>query len=157
MQLIHPVAIKPFIKKYIGHRLPVSPFTITKTNKYGIFLYNCLSKPGPKMVRSIDPEIIDLDEYSDTLEVSISENYWQKKGGCILSQKQLDFNKLIEYDFHEEFFKYVSMRIGKKGSINSAIMSFRESFDICEDELSFKTIQRAFQREQARVTAYQSA
>jgi len=172
VNLIHPIAVKPFIKKYIGQQYPVDPFIITKTNRYGIFLFNCLSKEGLKVVHREShqdsdaagkkkarsgSELIDVKVYSDVLKVSISENYWQKKGGWILPQNQLDFNKLVEYDFHDEFFKYVSMRIGNKGSINKAILTFRDSFDISEDDLSFKTIQRAFQRRHAKINNCKSA
>lgn len=158
MQLIVPVAIKPYIKKYIaGQEYEVCPLELTKTNKYGLFLFNCLEKPTEKNLRQVKLDDIDHAVYSDTLEVMISENFWVKQGCVFTPAKQMDFNKFVSYDFHQEFFNYVKNRTYRKGDINKAIMSFRELYGITEDELSFKTIQRAFQRRNERVNCSLSA
>lgn len=157
MHLILPVAVKPYVKKYIGSLYPVEPFVMSKNNEFGIYLINCLEKPTLKKINRAKQEDIDRKVYSEILNVYVSENYWSKKGGFILPERQQDFNKFVGYLFHNQFYAYVKMRIGKKGSINDAILEFRDSFDICEDELSFKTIQRAFQRRNETVTRSLSA
>jgi len=158
MQLIIPVAIKPYIKKFIGKEYQVEPFVLSTNNLYGIFLFNCLQKPSPKLIRSIDDvDSMPVSVYNDTLKVMISENYWNKYGCIISPQKQYHFNKFVAYQFNEEFYKYVKNRIGSKGSINKAIITFRDNYDISEDELSFKTIQRAFQRRNQSVNTSLSA
>jgi hypothetical protein len=151
------VHIEPFVKKFIaGQGYDVNNFVITKNCKYGIFLFNCLEKANLKLIKREREFEWDAD-YSDTLTVYVSENFWQKKGNIIMPEKQMDFNKMVNYDFHEEFYRYVKNRIDKKGSINKAIHTFRDSYDITEDDLSFWTIQRAFQRRQRRIMALQSA
>ena len=162
MQLIIPVAVKPYIKKYLeqtliehGYKNPIDPFVLNTDTKFGIFLYQCLEKPGPKLVwnnhgmrcpgLSSDYEI-DKKVYSATIPVMVTEHFWAKVGCIITPQKQLHFNKFVYLDFQEEFYKYVKNRIGKKGSINQAIKTFCEHYNIYEDDLAFKTIQRSFQR-----------
>ena len=162
MQLIIPVAVKPYLKKYLerslidaGHPDPLNPFVLNTDTKFGIFLYQCLEKPGPKLVwtnkgmrhsdLNADYEI-DKTVYSATLKVMVSEHFWGKIGCIITPQKQLHFNKFVYLDFQEEFYRYVKNRIGKKGSINKAIVTFCAHYSIYEDDLSFRTIQRSFQR-----------
>jgi hypothetical protein len=152
------IAVKPYIKKFIANDYQVDPFILTTNNLYGIFLFNSLEKPSPRVLKKIDEED-DLDPaiYSETLEVLFSEKYWEVNGCLITQHRQYLFNKFASYVFHDEFYKYVKNRIGPKGSINRAIFNFRDIYSISEDELSFKTIQRAFQRRNAYVNASKSA
>lgn len=161
MQLEIRVAVKPYVKKFIGASYAVDPFVLTTNNMYGIFLFHSLEKP--KLTIAEDTPAIDEDEkldesiYYGNLPVLISENFWNKKGCIIPAGKQYHFNKFVTYQFHEEFYKYVQNRLGPKGSRNSAIKKFLQLYDISEDELSFKTIQRAYERRVSPVTRSLSA
>lgn len=157
MQLVVPIAIKPFIKKFIEKDFSADPFVVTTNNLYGIFLFTCLEKASPKLLRAEREFALDAGIYSGSLKILISENYWNKYGCIITPQKQYHFNKFVSYQFHEEFYKYVRNRIGAKGSINQAIFDFRDIYGISEDDLSFKTIQRAFQRRHQMITRSLSA
>lgn len=160
MQLEIRVAVKPYVKKFIGASYAVNPFVLTTNNMYGIFLFHSLEKPRLTVTTRADirpEETMDPAIYYEQLPVLISENFWNKKGCIIPADKQYHFNKFVSYQFYEEFYKYVQNRLGPKGSINQAILNFREVYDISEDELSFKTIQRAFQRRNAPVKRSLSA
>ena|ERR1700754_503119 len=157
MQLILRVAVKPFVKKYIAQEYSVDPFVLTTTNKYGIFLYHCLSKPEKNVLRLVESNPVDMSLFTDTLEVMVTEGRWLNKGCIFTPESQMHFNKFVSYDFHQEFFKYVKNRVGAKGSINKAILSFREMNGLSEDDLPFRTIQRAFQRRNEKIKSTLSA
>jgi hypothetical protein len=176
MQLVFPIAVKPYVKKFIAADYDVDPFVLYRNNPYGLFLYNCLQKPPAKIIiqledlianEQLSPQdvnlarlIVQLEEpkvchelrrnniYSEQMLVQISQDFWDKKGCIITEMQQYHFNKFVAYMFHDALYKYVKHRLGVKGSINKAILNFRELYGISEDELSFKTIQRAFQRRQ---------
>jgi hypothetical protein len=149
------VAVRPFLKKYLGKHHQVEPFVISTENAYGMLLYSFLERPKLKIVRDVPDEDFAIDKkiYSETLLVKIGEKYWNHRG-CVLSpQSQLHFNKFVLQNFNEEFYKYVKHRIGPKGTINKSIRDFVDMYDITEDDLSFRTIQRAFQRRNAKMKA----
>jgi hypothetical protein len=147
------VAVRPFLKKYLGKHYEVEPFVVSTENAYGMLLYYSLERPLRLVTDEPEKVVIDKNLYCDTLNVKIGENYWNHRGNTISEQSQLHFNKFVLHNFNEEFYKYVKHRIGPKGSINNAIRNFLEMYDISEDDLSFRTIQRAFQRRNAKVKA----
>jgi len=157
MQLLLPVAVRPYIKKYIGLDYPVEPFALTTTNKYGMFLYHCILKPDERSLKMLSERVIDKEVYSDTLRVKVTEKRWREVGCIITPEAEIHFNKFVQHDFNEEFFKYVRNRIGPKGSIYRAIYNFRNIYGITEDEFSYKSMERAFQRRNANVNASKSA
>lgn len=150
------VSVRPFLKKYLGKHHQVEPFVVTTENAYGLLLYYALERPKLKLVVDTPVEeefILDKKIYSDTLLVKIGENYWNHRGCIISAQSQLHFNKFVLQNFNDEFYKFVKHRIGPKGTINRAIREFVDMYDISEDDLSFRTIQRAFQRRNAKMKA----
>jgi hypothetical protein len=158
VQAVIKVAVRPFIKKYLaGLNYATDPFVLSTTNKYGLFVYHCLEKPRLKVLDEIEEHPLDKRIYSDVLRITVSEKYWEERGPIMSVQSEWHFNKFVLQDFNDEFYNYVRNRIGPKGTINKAIRSFLDMYDISEDDLSFKTIQRAFQRRNAAVKTAKSA
>lgn len=157
MYLLEPIAVKPYLKKYIGFDYPVDPFVLSTTNKYGMFFYHCILKPDEESLKLVKEHQIDTSVYSDVLKLKISEKRWREKGCIIPTECIIHFNKFVQQDFNDEFYKYVRNRLGPKGSIYRAIHDFRNIYGITEDELSYKTIERAFQRRNAEITRSLSA
>jgi hypothetical protein len=146
MQWLIPVAVKPFVKKYIGQDYPVDPFVLSTTNKYGMFLYHCISQPEKKPLHLVNTQTIDETIYTDIMNVKLTDKR-KREIGCIMTPESVvHFNKFVQQDFNEEFYKYVKHRIGPKGTIYRAIMNFRAIYEISEDEYPYRTMERAFQR-----------
>ena len=163
MELILRVPVKPYIKKYIAAEYPVEPyFNLTTTNRFGLFLYYCLSKPEkPRLDTAQDGGRISnrhlhlfidncgfytSQKFTDTIFMRVGEFRWASRGLILTLESIVHFNKFCTMEFNAEFFRFVHQRIGAKGSINQAIEQFLSIHDISEDDLAFRTVQRAFQR-----------
>jgi hypothetical protein len=152
VQLIISIAIKPYLKKYLANDFDVEPLVVGKTNQYTLFLFNSLRSPEylnlSRTYKALDPQV-----YSDTLKCMVCEDYWNRHGSVISEEHQFLFNKFVQYNFCEEFYRFTRMRIGKKGSLNEALREFLNFYDLCEDDLPFKTIQKMYERRNARLSA----
>ena len=150
MYWLKPIAVKPYVKKYIaGNNLSVAPFELSTTNKYGMFLYHCLRHPEERVLRLVTSKSIDISVYTDSMDIKLTEKRWREIGCIISNEAIIHFNKFVQQDFNEEFYKFVKHRVGPKGTIYRAIHNFRDIYGISEDEFSYRSMERAFQRRNA--------
>jgi hypothetical protein len=146
------IAVKPVVKKYLSAKVKTNPMILSRTNIYGIFLYNCLVRVRWKVKACLIG--VDTDKYPDILNVVISEDMWQRKGWYIHPQKQADFNNLIAKMLDDEFHYFMdiqTMELGQK--IYSSFLKFREKFDLTEDDMPIKTMEKNYQRYRSRLIA----
>lgn len=148
MQFIIPIAIKPYLKKYLAKDFDINPFEISRANPYGLYLLNSLKPADSKQDMELDQKV-----HSETLTTVLGEKYWIERGHVISKSQQYYFNKSVDYFFREEMYKYIWMRIGPKGSLNQAIVTFCEHYGITEDDLALKTIQKWQERRTRRASA----
>lgn len=140
-----PIAVSPSVKKYIAHRHSVDPFVLSRTNAYGIFLHNCLVrlKEHPAVVY----EKLNEKVYHDKLTLALSEDQFSRHGWFIHPKKQYDFNRMVEMmlDHEFQFFVDTAVNFGHK-KIYQAFYDFREKFDLTEDDLTLKTMEKRYER-----------
>jgi hypothetical protein len=151
MKFLHPVAIKPFLKRYLAYHCLVNPqFELTEKNRFGSYLINCL-----RFKTQVDPETLEysLGGTPVTMYVSIPE-YYERNFGIIISKRhQMRFNKFLLDEFHDRLVSYVHPQLtGRKGEIKMALLNFRLKYDISEDDLPYKTLEKMYERERYRAT-----
>ena len=155
MKFMHPVAIKPFLKRYLAHYCLVDPhFELTEKNRFGSYLINCLRF---KTQVTPDPFEYSIGSNGVRLMVGIPEYYERNFGVIISKRNQFRFNQFLLDEFHDRMVDYVYPKLtGRKGEIKMALLNFREKYSISEDELPYKTIEKMYERERYRATAYMS-
>ena len=149
MQFVIPIAIKPYLKKYLAKTLEVDAFEISRANPYGNYLLNCLRPPTMKVLGKNTYQI-DVKVHSEIMRATLGEKYWKQRGHVITYLEQYYFNKFVDQIFRDEMYKYIWMRVGKRGSLNQAINTFCAHYGITEDDLALKTIQK-WQERRARL------
>ncbi|MBC8053763.1 MAG: hypothetical protein H7Y13_11930 [Sphingobacteriaceae bacterium] len=154
MRLCLPVALQPYLKKYLAYHYSVDPFILTEKNRYGAFLINSL-----RHKTKAEPEQLGMNMRYLTckMEVELSEFYWRNFGNVIPTKCQYRFNNFLLDEFQEKMVEFVQPRLQRKGDLNMRLLTFREKFSILEDELPIKTMQKAWEREKNRITIYKSA
>lgn len=155
MLIEYPLTIKTYLYKYIAYYNKVEPYFIaSEKNRYGLYLLTQLKSKKEAVYLSA---VKQNDRLYTRLKIAISE-YDQTHYGCILGLKQqLDFEKIIKDEFEERFVEYVQENMtSKKGSIHSSILKFRDRYQISEDELAFKTLQKRWERKRNRIHAIAS-
>lgn len=145
------IAVKPVVKKYLAGKVKTDPMALSKTNPYGIFLYNCLVRLNGKVRACLVG--VDTDKYPSVLKVKISEDMWQRKGWYLHPQKQVDFNNLIIKMLDDEFHYYMDVQTQLLGhKIYTSFLRFREKFDFTEDDMPIKTMEKNYERYRKSVT-----
>lgn len=150
--LIIDVAVTPAVKKYIAAKHCVDPFVLSRTNPFGLFLYNCLSRLKTRPSITI-PEL-KPDIYTEQLDVLVSDDLWARRGWYIHPKKQYDFNRLVEMMIDQDFQFYVKVKTGIVGhTMYSSFLNFRDEFGMTEDDLAMKTMEKRYQRHRERLSA----
>ncbi|HEY0056297.1 MAG TPA: hypothetical protein VGB63_13150 [Pedobacter sp.] len=154
MRLSLPVALQPYLKKYLAYHYSVEPFILTEKNRHGAFLINSLRHKS-----KVEPEGRGMNyRYLTTkVDIELSEFYWRNFGNVIPLKCQYRFNNFLLDEFQEKMVEFVQPRLERKGDLNMRLLTFREKFSISEDELPIKTMQKAWEREKNRITIYKSA
>ena len=139
----------------MAYYFPVDPyFELTEKNRFGNYLISCLRPKTQIQKEAFDYHISDN---SVKLKVSIPEHYERNFGIIISKRHQLRFNQFLLDDFHERMVEYVYPQLtGRKGEIRMALLNFRAKFQISEDELGYKTLEKMYERERHRANAWQS-
>ncbi len=86
------------------------------------------------------------------MQIEIKE-HWERKYGINISRwHQSQFNEFLQDDFHDRMLDFVKYRYtGKKGDIKKALLLFIEKYDISEDELPYKTLEKMYERKKHRI------
>lgn len=139
------ISLKPGLKKYLSARISTSPFTLCKTNSFGIFLFQCLVLRPDLKKNSV--AVIDLERYSETMTIRISDGIWKRKGWYINNQSILDFNKFVSDLMDRELYLFMDLKtkVGHQ-KIYSSFLAFREKYDLTEEDLPIKTMEKKYER-----------
>jgi hypothetical protein len=147
------IAVSPAVKKYVAHKHDITPFVVSRTNSFGIFLHNCLSRMKqayPAIVcKELNPAI-----YSEKLTLGLSEDLWSRHGWYIHPKKQYDFNRLAELMIDQDFYFFVDVQTQVcSAKFDHAFFDFRDIFHLSEDDLTLKTMQKRYERYRSRLNA----
>jgi len=148
------IAVKPVIKKYLAAKVKTDPMILSKTNAYGIFLYNCLVRiTSSKVKLCLRDNGVDIDKYTEVINVKISEDMWRRVGWYVHPLKQADFNKFIAKMLDDEFHYFMDVQIQEMShKIYPSFLKFREKFDFTEDDMPIKTMEKNYERYRCYLT-----
>jgi len=154
MILVLPVAIKPHLKSYLANKCAIEPhLVLSHKNKYSSFLLNSLRS---KSLMLTDAENrYKIGDKPDKIMVSIPEFYEKNFGITISIAHQYWFNKFLQEDFIDQMMFCIGPWVtGKKGEIKPRLLAFREKYDITEDDLPFKTLEKMWERNRHRLPSF---
>jgi hypothetical protein len=154
MIFLHPIAIKPYLKNYMARYCEIDPvLVISSKNRFSSFLLISLKHKNSWPSRDKSYSTADKME---KIYVSIPEVYERNFGLIIGAKEQFWFNRFIQDDFQDKMLSFVVPQLtGKKNEIKPALMKFREIHNICEDELSYRTLEKMWERNRHRIPLYQ--
>lgn len=153
MVFIHKIKVKPYLKKYLAFYVKTDPLVVNDNNRFGSFLLLCL-----KHKRHIKETDLSFKIDGPILNISVSEWHERNFGVFIPKDHQARFNKFLYDDFNDRMVDYVAARFNhKKGDIRKALLSFREKYSIYEDDLSFTTMKKQYERTIAYAISCKSA
>ncbi len=142
------LSVNSYIKKYLESAYGLE-YKVSNTDDFGILILNTLGKKSTYYEYKREK-----DNRSDLYTIHISLSNFEKYG-CTISERQLYLiHKSIDYNFRSAMYRaaivnYESFGIQYKKSINA----YLKSFDITEDELSYSTIRKDFNRKKADIQA----
>lgn len=157
MILIDRVYIRGYLKKYLASYHPVDPFMLTEKNRFGTLLISNLRFKTKAEKEILERPNIHKHYLNAILEIGIPEHYWVGYGPVITSIGQHRFNNQLLDEFQDRLVEFVLPGLKRKGDLNMMLLTFREKFDIIEDELSLKTLQKIWEREKYRASRCKSA
>lgn len=154
MIFLHRVTIKPYLLKYMAHYVKIEPhFRVSEKNRFGAFLINSLRHKSQLFKHDHKSAVTGVP-----LLVGIPEIYELQYGIIISEKHQYRFNNFLFNEFTDRMLDYVVPKLtGKKGDVKRELLNFRASFDICEDELPYKTLEKQWERCYYCATACKSA
>ena len=154
MVFVHPLAIKPFLKCYMAYYCEIEPvFVITQNNRFASFLVNSLRH---KTGLEIPTKEYAIASSVDRIMIMIPEHYSHNYGINISFKHQFWFNKFLQDDFIDKMLATISPNLtGKKGDIRKALFKFRDKYNITEDDLPIRSLEKMWERNRERVPLYQ--
>ena len=143
MIFIHPILIKPYLKKYMGHYVCIDPtFRLSEKDRFGSFLINSL-----RHKTEINKTDLKCKILGESLSVSIPGYIEQRYGVHISPKHQFRFNNFLLDEFNDRMLDFVVPRLqGKKGDVKKALLEFRAIYGIDEDMLAYKTLEKQWER-----------
>lgn len=178
MKLIDSIMIQAYLKKYLEYHHSTDPFLLTEKNRFGSYLISKLrfkakaeeennpplrkakrkGVPVPAPVQRPERSLNIHKRYMNAvLDIAIPEHYWICYGSVITPRGQERFNNFLLDEFQDRMVDFVSPGVKRKGDLNMMLLTFREKYDISEDELSLKTLQKMWEREKHRAIRCKSA
>jgi hypothetical protein len=157
MKLIDRICIQAYLKKYLEYHHPADPFVLTEKNRFGSLLISNLRFKTKSETEKLQRLNIHKRYMTANLEIEIPEFYWYSYGSVITSRGQQRFNNFLLDEFQDRLVEFVAPGLKRKGDLNLMLLTFREKFGICEDELPLKTLQKTWEREKYRLTRCKSA
>jgi hypothetical protein len=153
MIFVLPVAIKPFLRNYLSHYCEIEPtLTVSHKNRYTSFLINCL-KPKTQIVA--EDKKYTLGSNPNRLMLAIPEHYERNYGINIGIRQQYWFNQFLQEDFIHQMLTTIAPSLtGRKGELKAELLKFREKYDISEDDLPFKTLEKMWERNKFKMPKY---
>lgn len=141
-----PIAVSQEVKLYLSSKLSVDPFVLTRKNKFGLFLDNCIGRYNGEIDKLMDSKL-DLSAYPETLQVQITESKFRLKGFYFSHEKQRDFNYFVIRVMYDDFYDYMMFHHQlNQEKVQQAIFDWREKRNLDEDVLSYKTLAKSYER-----------
>ena len=165
----YPIAVKPFVRKYIMSRYCQPVWEINRQERIGKVLYAMLERAPLRYEKKIS--------LGAELVIGICRDYYQNKGVHLSNSSILEFNDFIQLELIEEVAMYAFMvknRVGLKKykelyvkhnrpqgikvqvirdpdlfqflEKKEIIYDILKMHDITEDDLPFETMSKAWQR-----------
>lgn len=126
---------------------------ITSKNRFASYLL--VSLRHKVVLPGLDERDYNLGDKTEKILVSIPELYERNFGVIISDKHQYWFNKFVQEDFQDKMLSFVVPKLtGKKNEIKPALLKFRELYNITEDELSIRTMEKMWERSRDRIPLY---
>lgn len=134
------IPVKKYIKKYFENKFG-TPVSLTRRDKYGTLLYNLLEREDHKR----DSEHC---EYPEMLNVSLSSEFYHRRGSSLSITNVKYFNSFAEDEFKTFFRMYVFCRIDTINGTKkkSAIESFMQMMKLTENEFPYESAKKDIDR-----------
>ena len=139
----------------MAHYVKIDPhFVLTEKNRFGIFLINSLRH---KKEQEDLPHNYSIPN-TVKLKIAIPEHYERNMGFIISERHQYRFNNYLYEEFVERMIeRIIENNTGAKGDIRKNLLLFREKYQISEDELGYKTMEKIWERKNKTVKLCKSA
>jgi len=153
MIFVLPVSIKPFLRNYLAHYCDIEPhLLLSYKNRYSSFLITCLKQ---KTQIFVEDKKYTLGDNLVQLMVSVPEHYERNYGINIGVKHQYWFNKFVQEDFIHQMLTTITPSLtGRKGELKAQLLKFRERYNITEDDLPFKTLEKMWERNKVHMPRY---
>ena len=136
------IPVKPHVRKYLLLHLGAG-YKLSQLDPYG----RCL-----KLLLQLKQKKSSWDgfmsRYTAEFDVSVLGKVLIQKRLSDLNSKQIiDFNNFVEAIIKEEFFGVLASRRAFGLSQHAAIQAFRAKYNFEDEDISFETLKKAWQRE----------
>jgi hypothetical protein len=140
------IQVKPHIAKYLDY-LYGHCFNVTRKEYVGIMLSLLLSRNS---IRNDYNRYMKY--YTHPYKLRISGSFIYDKGvRYITSYCTVQFNNYIEGLFKDEFHQFVSIHELNGKTIKYAVEMFRDKYSLSDEDLSFATMLRSYQRHKEKI------
>ncbi len=138
--------VKSYIKKYLETQYGAD-YKVNISDSFGILILNVLHKKT-----SYYNYKREKDNREESFPIHISLSNFEKYGCGITDMQLYLIHKSIDYDFRMSMFQAAVINHRKFGiRYKESIESFLDSFNISEDELSYSTIRKDFNRKKTKI------
>lgn len=136
-----PVPVKPHVAKYLEFHLGAG-YKLSQLDPFGRELKTLLGqKKKNKWFNGF------TRRYTSTFGVSVEGNLiLQKRLKGLTAKEIIDFNNFVEGIIKHEFYGCVANRCLVNQSQYSSIQAFREKYDFHDEDMSYDTLKKAWQR-----------
>ncbi len=143
-----PLPVNNYIKKYLIATYG-DEYKVRIADSFGILILNILQK------KSIYYDYKkEKDNRCTSYPIFLSISNFEKYGCAISEQRLYLIHKSLDADFRKSMYHTAIINFHKFGiQYKKSIETFLKSFNIDEDELSYGTIRRDFNRKKAKIEA----
>ncbi len=138
--------VPPYLKSYLT-TLYGDEYHLGTADSLGILVLNTLKKKSCYYKHSID------DNRTSVYKLHISLSMFEKYG-CGISEEQLtQICKAVDNEFRRAVYTHAILSKSFQGfEYKDSILSFLYAYNISEEELSYSTIRRDFNRKKTKIT-----
>lgn len=138
---VFPVPVKPHVAKYLAFHLGEG-YKLSQLDPFGRELKTLLGqKKENKWFNGF------TRRYTASFGVAVEGNLiLQKRLKGLTAKEIIDFNNFVEGIIKWEFFGFVAGRCQVAQSQYSAIQAFREQYNFEDEDMSYDTLKKAWQR-----------
>ncbi|CAA0239704.1 conserved hypothetical protein [Tenacibaculum maritimum] len=139
------IPVSQYIKKYLISVYGTN-YKLSLKDDFGILVLNCLQKKTYYQYKNEKEDRIT----SFPVKISISQF---DKYGCLITEKQLyEIYKTLDYQFRGAIYRAAIVNnIRFKIDYKDSIWAHLESYDITDEDISWETIRKDFNRKKLRI------